>query len=55
MDMTLRRILKQMLFCFCVTLGVLTFPIGIWFWGWIQYLNLQHVIRADERIDALHR
>lgn len=55
LDMTLRSILKQMLFCFCVTLGVLTFPIGIWFWGWIQYLNVQHAIRADERIDALHR
>ena len=43
-----------LLICMSI-LSVVTFPIGIWFWGWIQYLNVQHAIRADERIDALHR
>lgn len=55
LDMTLKEIFATFLHSVFRILATLTFPIGMWFWGWIQYRNVQYAIRAYERIDALHR
>lgn len=50
LDMTLKEIFATFLHSVFWILATLTFPIGIWFWGWIQYLNVQHAIKIHDKL-----
>lgn len=32
-------------------IAVATFPAGIWLWGWVQYMNVQHAVRAQNQLE----
>lgn len=50
LDMTLKEIFATFLHSVFRILATLTFPIGMWFWAWIQYLNVQHAIKIHEKL-----
>jgi len=45
LDMTIREIIWQSMSCFFKILAVVTFPVGVWFWGWVQYMSIKTQVK----------
>jgi len=53
MDMTLKEIVACTIHIIFRTAAVVSFPLSVWFFAWIQYLNVQHTIKNLEELDKL--
>lgn len=53
LDMTLKEIFACTVHSIFRLVAVITFPVSVWFFAWIQYLNVKHTIRNLEELEKL--
>ena len=53
MDMTLKEIVVCTANIVFRTAVVVSFPLSVWLFAWIQYLHVQHTIKNLEELDKL--
>lgn len=53
LDMTLTEIIKCLSKSIIATAITVSFPVSVWLLAWIQYLNVQHMVKNLEELDKL--
>lgn len=53
LNMTVTEIIACTIHIVFRTAAVVSFPVSVWLFAWIQYLNVQHTIKNLEELDKL--